>query len=380
MFRIKLIAFAVTALSVAGCASLSHQQANAPFTRPPVYGVTSEAEVRIGREFQEQGRYDEAIAAYTQALARNPTPAEALNGLGVIYAGQGRLDEAIEKFRAAIANAPDAAHLRNNLGYALLLRGDDGAAAALEEALRLEPGNEKAQQNLKQARRLAEAAVPPSAPQPHPAPLAPPDDAPNSGVVAANATLALRQARWLAEAAVPPSASQPRPAPVAPASEAPTPSVITANAMLHAIAAGGHEPQSMESAEARKSAPPRAQAAASAPRPYKLELSNGNGVAGMARRVADYLARHSIATSLLTNGPTFREATSIIEYRTGYRAEALALAEALPRPVPAIESNTLRRDIQIRVVFGQDMISGVALFDLPRPQQVTDASVVDRAQ
>jgi hypothetical protein len=111
----------------------------------------------------------------------------------------------------------------------------------------------KAQQNLQQTRRLAEAAVPLSAPKPHPAPLAPASDVP--------------------------------------ASEAPAPSVITPNATLDAIAPGSSEPRSLASAEAQESAPPRAEAAASTFKAYKLELSNGDGVDRMARRVADYLAR-----------------------------------------------------------------------------------------
>jgi tetratricopeptide (TPR) repeat protein len=331
MFRLKLIAFAVSTLCVAGCASLAPRQANVPLKMQPAFGVqhggvTAEAMVRIGRYFQGQRRYEEAIAAYHEALAQDPALADARNGLGVIYAIQGRLDAAIVQFRAAIAQAPDAAHLRNNLGYALLLRGDDGAATVFEDALRLDPDNERAQQNL----RLAQAA-------------------------AASLSASLPVA-------------PPRPASAAPdAPDAPQLTIVTPNAVLDAIAPGIYELRSAASASAEQAVPPRLEAAPQRT-PYKLEVSNGNGVDSMARRVADFLARHHIAAGRLTNAPTFREPTTYIEYRPGYRAEALALGELLPRAVRAAESITLRNDVHVRVVIGHDARSELAYFDPSQPQ------------
>jgi hypothetical protein len=101
-------------------------------------------------------------------------------------------------------------------------------------------------------------------------------------------------------------------------------------------------------------------------KPYKLEVSNGNGVNNMARRVAEFLDHHGIATGRLTNAASFREPTTYVEYRQGYRAEAVALAETLPRSATAVQTDSLRGDIHLRIVLGQDVRDDVALFEAPR--------------
>jgi Flp pilus assembly protein TadD len=62
--------------------------------------------------------------------------------LGISLGESGRLDEAIASFREAVRLKPDFARAHFNLGVALYRRGDRaGAAAALREAGRLDPGD-----------------------------------------------------------------------------------------------------------------------------------------------------------------------------------------------------------------------------------------------
>jgi hypothetical protein len=99
---------------------------------------------------------------------------------------------------------------------------------------------------------------------------------------------------------------------------------------------------------------------------FKLEVSNGNGVAGMARRVARFLDRRGVSTGRLTNDATFQRPTTEVQYRVGYRADALRVGSMLPKPVAAMETKTLRSDIHVRVVLGHDLRNDTALFDVPR--------------
>ena len=63
-----------------------------------------------------QGKLDEAIAAYREAIRLKPDYAEAHSNLGIALAGQGKLDEAIAEYREAIRLKPDYAAAHNNLG------------------------------------------------------------------------------------------------------------------------------------------------------------------------------------------------------------------------------------------------------------------------
>jgi len=175
MFRVKITVLCVCgAFSIPGCVSLGQQKAAHPWSVQPAFGVrhngpNAEAMYRLGRLYQGQARYAEAIAAYRRALAQDPGYVDANNALGVIHAEHGRYDAAEREFHIAIALAPDAAYLRSNLGFALLLRGsNEEAARVLEEAKRLDPDHETVLFNLRLAnRRLSEAqrAQPPVQPE-----------------------------------------------------------------------------------------------------------------------------------------------------------------------------------------------------------------------
>ncbi len=104
---------------------------------------------QLGRKYQNEARFPEAITTYENILAIDPNYAEAHNGLGVIYSIQGRFEPALQHLQKAVALAPLASHLRNNLGYTYFLLGRRPEAInEFEQALRLEPENEKARANL----------------------------------------------------------------------------------------------------------------------------------------------------------------------------------------------------------------------------------------
>lgn len=107
------------------------------------------ANYNFGCYLQDQGKLDEAIAHFTEAVAINPRYVEAYNNLGNAYLQQGKLDHAVRTYSAALRIAPKYPRAHNNLGNALLQQGKvDEAIRSYREALRLDPNYAKAHNNL----------------------------------------------------------------------------------------------------------------------------------------------------------------------------------------------------------------------------------------
>jgi len=96
----------------------------------------------VGAVMLNIGRYPDAQAEFEQAVALDPTYADAFHNLGSAYAEQAKWDEAIGAYRRALAQAiysrPETTY--NNLGYAYwALDRRREAEEAFRAALQLEP-------------------------------------------------------------------------------------------------------------------------------------------------------------------------------------------------------------------------------------------------
>jgi tetratricopeptide (TPR) repeat protein len=60
----------------------------------------------LGYVYRTLGRYDEAIAAYQQAIQLDPTVTAFHNNLGYVYRAQGRYDEAIAAYQQVLQLEP----------------------------------------------------------------------------------------------------------------------------------------------------------------------------------------------------------------------------------------------------------------------------------
>ena len=108
-------------------------------------GSLAGSHYNLGNLLSKQGRLDEAVAAYRQAIGIKPDYADAHSNLGAALAAQGRLDEAVAAYRRAIGIKPDYAQAYSNLGIALTWRGKlDDAAAAYRRAIEIKPSFSKA--------------------------------------------------------------------------------------------------------------------------------------------------------------------------------------------------------------------------------------------
>ncbi len=289
----------------------------------PVYSVqhsdaSADSLYRLGRHYHAQNRLDDAATAYRSAITRDPAHADARNALATILAGQERLDEALAELHAALQHQPGLSYVHNNLGYTYLLKKDFiGAISALKTAIALEPGNQRATANLDQAYRLFGHAMGPNTTLPAAA---------GSGAGAA------------AVAAGAPSAMATAAAPVeaAPAAVAAVPS-MTETAEKPAIAAS---------------------------RKVRIEIGNGTRDTGLAKNVADILARSGMTVTRVAGLKPYSQRCTVILYREGFREEALALSRSFDKQ-PAVAKDMHKRGpmhhFDLRLVLGKTAVQGTQL-------------------
>ncbi|MEJ2430175.1 MAG: tetratricopeptide repeat protein [Deltaproteobacteria bacterium] len=103
----------------------------------------------LGTALDKQGRTDDAIKHYQEALRIKPDYAEAHNNLGIALDKQGRIDDAIKHYQETLRIEPDNGEAHNNLGIDLDRKGRiDDAIKHYQETLRIEPDNAEAHNNL----------------------------------------------------------------------------------------------------------------------------------------------------------------------------------------------------------------------------------------
>ncbi len=94
------------------------------------------------------GRVDDALAHYATARRLKPEDDDVRYNLGIALVQAGRLDEAIDNFSAVVAREPQNAAAWNNLGDARLKRRDvPGALQAFEAATAADPNSAGAHNN-----------------------------------------------------------------------------------------------------------------------------------------------------------------------------------------------------------------------------------------
>jgi Flp pilus assembly protein TadD len=75
--------------------------------------------LNLGQALSEQGRLNEAMIHFREALRLSPNYAEAHNNLGSALAQQGKLELAIPHFYTSLKILPDFAEAHNNLAQQL---------------------------------------------------------------------------------------------------------------------------------------------------------------------------------------------------------------------------------------------------------------------
>ena len=102
-----------------------------------------------GVALKNQGKSDEALAAFKKAISIEPDCADALNNMGILIQEQGKLGEAIETYKKALAIKPENAEAYLNMGNALQEQGKlEEAIEAYKKALAIKPDFAKAYYNM----------------------------------------------------------------------------------------------------------------------------------------------------------------------------------------------------------------------------------------
>lgn len=310
----KRIATLCTGALLLACADIAYRA-------PPADPVpTAERAYLSGRSHHLAQRFEQAKAAYEQALFAVPSHVNARNGLAVLYAERGELDTAIGHWVAMTASntGVDSAFLFSNLGYAYYLRGEFAQArAALESACLQDPLNYRAWRHLGNVLdKLGEHQ---------------------------RAEAMLRQASALqghdfkSDYAVAPSAR--------------------VAAIEKAVRATGQGDERWAQTEVRQmedgmfvlhriEAPARAG--------VLLEISNGNGVTGMARSMARSIGGGEGRVVRLTNQKGFAVRRTRVEYQVEFKLAAERLAERIGG-VQLVKVGSAGA-VDIRVVLGRDLV------------------------
>jgi Flp pilus assembly protein TadD len=371
---------------------------------------------RLGKYHQERGQIGLAMGAYAQSLALDGRQLDARMAVAAIDARQGRLAEARDALLALVEDYPAQAQLSNNLGYVYHLMGDQQAAIAmLRRALALDAASTRAQDNLRLAEAAAAAGA--RSAQLAAAPVTPGVSALSTvpAVAAVSALPAAPAGASAAPAAAPTAAAAPAVAmPGLAAAPAAAPAVALAQpaATMPALAVSARSPAA-EAAEASLAPPTRAElrqvqeqlrelqlrhaaseaaaaakaaaeAAASnlaahplpapAPSPApaalppaplpatrttgapvlaQIEIANGNGAPGLAKRFRRALAQLGIPVGRLSNEKPYRQQATVIEYRPGYRQQAADLQAALHGRATLQDAGPRTRS-ELRLVLGKD--------------------------
>jgi tetratricopeptide (TPR) repeat protein len=103
----------------------------------------------LGAYLAGQGRVDDAIRHYNEALRIKPDDADTHYNLANVLARRAEYPDAVAHYREAVKSAPDYVMARNNLALCLVRASDRQAAIEqFQEILRLKPGFEPAMRNL----------------------------------------------------------------------------------------------------------------------------------------------------------------------------------------------------------------------------------------
>lgn len=300
---LTLIALACAAL--ASCSMLKRSAA------PPQAVAGADAYYALGRNYHAEAKPQDAQRAYLLALQRDPRHADARNGMAVLLAERGEAAQAIAIWRKlADETLPpqDRALVLGNLGNALARHGDkEEAIYLLQKAAVLDPANANNWQRLGTALQSA--------------------GEPEQAAVMQRQADSLREHDIKADYALVASM----------ASDA----VMAASATTLALAA----------ALAPMSAPTRTPVPMPSPTPaLHLEISNGNGVRGMAADWARKLRGSAWKSLRVTNSRPFVVARTRIEFAP----QREAAAQELAKRIGGATLQEVKTLTDLRVVLGHD--------------------------
>lgn len=339
------------------------------------------------------GDYGRAVEAYTAALRIDGRHADVRNNLGYSYLLQGRTDLAVENFGKAVALDGNNQLYQNNLGLAYASDGQYDAALTAFKA-----SGDEASAHLKMGRFYFRNGLYEEANVHFAwALVLKPSDADTKRARVASAVLAQihenNRIQTEKKETLPAQDSQMQMAryddgfytipsgamedikivaveSVKPSTDNFTASTVEADQPIYTVSATQIASPAVEQAKAQES--PQLfdvlkgmeekdlETIGSGKVSFsgsKIEISNGNGVNGMARTVGRYLRTRGITDYRLTNAEHFNNAETVIYYRDGFFDQAMHIKGLLPGTSNAdhlVVYHLMREPI--RVLIGRDLV------------------------
>lgn len=109
----------------------------------------ADVQVAMGRSLEKRGEEDRAMSAYLDAVKQDPSRADALTRLAVLYDEQGRFASSRTAYEKALAAQPGSPDLYCDMGYSLYLQHHLAEAEMnLRQAIALAPDHRRAHNNL----------------------------------------------------------------------------------------------------------------------------------------------------------------------------------------------------------------------------------------
>ncbi len=117
----------------------------------------SASHYKLGRFYQQQGKYDKAIEEFSKAVRDDSSYCKAYNGIAMSYDALKRCEMASESYEQAMQCAPREAYVKNNYACSSIRCGNyEKGLALLLEASQLSKDHKRIKNNIKFAQMLVE--------------------------------------------------------------------------------------------------------------------------------------------------------------------------------------------------------------------------------
>jgi|UPI000486CC95 Tfp pilus assembly protein PilF len=388
------LAFLLAAVPT-GCSS---RYADLPAFRAHPLVSDPQTSYQYGRYLQNKGKHQWAVQELAKAVDANPQHVRAYNAMGVSHDILGEYVQAEKCYQAALEIDPDQAWVHNNLGVSALMRGDVGnAISSFSRAVELSPDTVRFRNNLGLAyvhnnemhRAFAQFSAAEGPSQAHARMATCFQQAGQSDLAKEHLALAYAQesgpestelihqtvgngdhdlssktargdqkhiyrnevdtSRVVAASAstqTPPGRKGGKVKPGPEKEKKTQKRVVPVQAQAPALKSDSQ--RSGEECPIQEFTPD--------PQPG-IEISNGNGIRGMAARVGRFLSEKGQHVVRLTNAQHFRHEHTLIFYGPEYLQQAYQVAQEIPGWQDMREDAHLgREEIKIRVRIGRDIV------------------------
>ncbi len=380
-----------------GCTSVNKNASlNENFLAKQKVTATTEADLikadrpdqyyEIGRHYQKSGNYGYAAIAYQKSLQLDPSYTKSITGLATVYSDQKLYIIAIPLFEQVVKLEPNAINY-NNLGYVYYLNNQHVEAnRVLTQAIMLEPDYLQAQRNLALVASNQPVTANNDLTQQKSVSLTDNLKDSESGQAVVNSET---EASSLPS---PTTSSQPikqdvigdgletngglkivqsengiyelkaNPVAVSTAnvtSTHTTETQVKPNNILVAISGGitfQHIPVISKLFDLASN---QIASFNISDNSQFVEIVNGNGIKGMARAVASKFQESSTLQTKVADAKRFNQMKTHIQYKTGYRDDAVSLNHQLLNKPYLVRNDSLPSDVALRLVLGRDLMQEV---------------------